>query len=107
MSNKNCGGVNPSQFFIEAGYILFGDIGFGCGLEPAVEPSEEETLPHHGVLRFENPVVFVGVDYHFSRDAAELGGVECHHALRCEDTVVEFAVRNHDGRGPFVDEAVG
>ena len=75
--------------------------------EPAVEPAEEEALPHYGVLGLEYPVVLVGIDYHLGGNATELGGVEGGHALGGEDAVVVLAVGNHDGSGPAVDEAVG
>jgi len=79
----------------------------GGGLEPAVEPAEEEALPHHGVLRLEYPVVLVGIDDHLGGYAAQLGGIEGGHALRGQDAVVVLAVRNHYRGGPAVDEAVG
>ncbi len=64
---------------------LFGfGFSFSCafGLEPFVEPAEEEALPEDGVLRLQYPVVFIREDEHFGGDAAELGGIEGHFALR-------------------------
>lgn len=79
---------------------------FGSGFQPTVEPAEEHTLPHDGVLRFENPVILVGEDKHFSRHTAQTGGIECHFALRREDAEIIFAVRDKNRSVPFVDKLV-
>lgn len=63
-------------------YVLFGLSFLSLGLQPAVKPAEEESLPHYSVLRFEYPVVFVREDYHLGGNTAELGCVKCHFALR-------------------------
>ena len=76
---------------------------FQIFIQPIIEPA----LPKHAVLRFQHPVVFVGEIEEFRVEAAKDGGVVGLHALREADAVVQSAVDDEDGRGPFVDEEVG
>ena len=68
---------------VDIGYVAlsrvdaFGDL----LLQPLVEPLEVGALPQHAVLRTQYPVVLVGVDEQFGRDAADDGGIEGSHAL--------------------------
>ena len=50
-------------------------------LQPLVEPLEVGALPQHAVLRTQYPVVFIGVDEQFGRDATDDGSIEGGHAL--------------------------
>ena len=77
------------------------------GFQPAVQPGEEGALPQHSVLRLEHPVVLVGEDEQFGRDAAQFGSVEGSHGLVGQDAVVPFAVDAEDGRVPLVHKLVG
>ncbi len=52
-------------------------------------------------------MVFVGEDKHLGRYSAELGGIECHLALRRQYAIVVLTVGNEYGSIPFVDETVG
>ena len=78
----------------------------GLGLEPLVEPLEELTVPHHGILRLKNPVVLIGEYEHTSRDTAQACGIERHHSLRCKNAIVFLTHSDHDRSIPLVDEAV-
>ena len=50
-------------------------------LQPLVEPLKVGALPQYAVLRTQYPVVLVGVDEQFGRDATDDGGIEGSHAL--------------------------
>ena len=52
-------------------------------------------------------MVLVGEIEELGRDTAKDGGVVGLHSLCEADAVVEAAVDDEDGRGPFVDEEVG
>ena len=64
-------------------------------------------MPQHAVLRFQHPVVLVGEIEEFRIEATQDGGVVGLHTLREADAVVEAAMDDEDGSGPFVDEEVG
>jgi len=72
-----------------------------------VEPAEELALEQDAVLRLTDPVVLIGEDKHPRRDTAQLGGVERHHTLRCQDAVVLLAMGDHNGGVPPVHKAMG
>ncbi len=76
---------------------------FQVFIQPIIEP----TLPQNAILRFQHPVVLVGEIQEFGVDAAQDGCVVGLHALREADAVVQAAVDDEDGRGPFVHKEVG
>ena len=98
----NLSAVEPFEFLFQLSFRhvrLF--------FEPLVKPAEEQALPHHGILGLEYPVIFIGEYYHLGGNTAQLGGIECLHALRGKDAVVILAMAYHDRSGPAVDIAVG
>ena len=73
---NNLSAVEPFEFLFQLGFRhvqLF--------FEPLVEPAEEQTLPQDSILRFENPVVFVGEAEELGFYASQAGCVEGRHGL--------------------------
>ena len=84
--------------------MLGGHLFLAQAFDVLVEEMEEAALPENAVLGLENPVVFIGIQQEFGRNAAQDGRVERCHALGSHDTVVEFPVDNQDRRIPFFYE---
>ena len=73
-------------------------------LQPTIQPTEEDTLEKHTVLRLCNPVTFIREDQHLGRYATKLGCIERAHALSGKDSVIQFSVSDENRRIPFVHE---
>src|SRR3712207_7555037 len=72
--------------------------------QPFVEPFEESPLPEDTILRFQHPVVFVGIYQQFRRNSTHDGRIESRHRLIGKYTVVFLAMDAKNRSVPTVDK---
>src|SRR5579863_5924110 len=65
---------------------------------PVINPVEERFIPKRAVLRFQNPVAFIGENQQFGRDLAHLEGRIEFERLRIRNAEVQLAVDDQRGR---------
>src|SRR5579863_8719918 len=74
---------------------------------PAIDPVEERLVPERAVLRFQNPVAFIGENQQLGRDLTHLErGVKL-EALRVGDAEIQLAVDDQGGRLKLLNEMTG
>ena len=74
--------------------------------QPFIQPFKECTLPQNTVLRFQYPMVFIGIDKQFGRHAAHDGCIKSGHSLVGENTEILFTVDAENRSVPFVYKEV-
>ena len=94
----------PASFFHILFYLL--SLLF-CRLQPLIQPFKECALPQNAVLRFQHPVVLIGINKQFGRNTAHYGSVKGSHCLVGKDAEILFAMNAEDRGVPFVYEEVG
>ena len=80
---------------------------YGLFLQPTVEPAKEGALPQNAVLGFQYPVVLIGEDEQFGRNATQTCGIEGTHTLVINNAEVFLAVDAEDGGIPLIYKQVG
>ena len=68
---------------------------FATLFAPLIKPAEVFAVPHHGVLRLEDPVVLVWEDQKSRRNSHHLCAVVCRHSLIHRHSIVHSTVDKH------------
>ena len=75
-------------------------------LQPHIQPFEECTLPKHAILRFQHPMVFVGIDQQLGRNTSKDSCIKRRHTLVSQNSIILFTVDAENRCIPFIDKQV-